>query len=459
MSNDAKKAPKDDEPLLNKNFKRNMLQAGIALLGIIVAVSIVFGIAHALSRPPQPQPGDTTTEQLQRIVRNEFNAHQINLQILMVFAAAGIGFFGIFVPVYVQRKKEEAHDRRMKGLEVEHRETKVELGKKHLDLDKKLKTAQELLNEQSTSTQKLSDDLKTAQDLISTQKIQIEKANKRLSKGLGQRAAEKKAEAIKTMISLKHFDADAQFHEGCEKCRPALEAGKDAYESQCYLEAVRHYYRAVEGCNNSEHKAAAYSNLSKGFWHLEDYPRALSAANSAINLDPDNSRHYYLRGVAFRERHKYTESIVALNEAIAKEEKAENRSERQAKYVSALAVALCGENRFSEASKKEDEAINFCQDAIKDATNLEEEINRTELLVKIYNSHVITHNYLAETVETPEEKAENAEHAARNRVRANDAEETVRRLEKMRQEKAAENQEQPEQGASEGATPPSPSAE
>lgn len=129
------------------------------------------------------------------------------------------------------------------------------------------------------------------------------------------------------------------FPEKMSAARLFREEGNDLYKGKKFDDAIASYNRAIvyldytigetdaEYDETDQERCKCYSNMAACFLELEDFASAINYCRLAIQIQPENSKCFYRRGLAYLRRGDLEEAQADLYKAmkLTANEPAENR--------------------------------------------------------------------------------------------------------------------------------------
>jgi tetratricopeptide (TPR) repeat protein len=329
---------------------------------------------------------------IRAVVREEYARYQTNLEVLLVIAGVGLAFFGVILPIGMQK----THKKELDDWREEAKVTQQQHGEK-LDT---------LIAEVTKKEEEL--------------KKLIDKNTRQLKALEAKAASRQKVQKTRELLLLKEHRYNLIEYQGTLmfEANKALKAGEYQKAITLYESAANEYHAKYYFSSEVE----AYSNLAGAYWWSENYFKSLLAIDMAIKLQANmryapKSRHYYQRGAAFREMEQYGSALKEFNKAIEMEISQANRPGRLAKYHCGRAAALCAMEYFDDALADDDTAIRLCEQALQGYLR-EPHVrkNLAELLPRLYLSRACTHEIIAATKPNLKTKHENLAQADKQKA-------------------------------------------
>eukprot|EP01032_Pedospumella_encystans_P008268 gene8268-9834_t len=145
----------------------------------------------------------------------------------------------------------------------------------------------------------------------------------------------------------------------------AKKEGNDAFLAKNYVEAIKHYTKAIEFEPNT---AIFYSNRSACHASLKDWQSAFDDALVSISKDPKFIKGYYRLASAQTELGKYDDAETTLRAALTLEP-GNDVLMKQIRTLKTKKAAAVAATKTKKATKQLDEAT------IKEAMELQEQLN------------------------------------------------------------------------------------
>ena len=119
---------------------------------------------------------------------------------------------------------------------------------------------------------------------------------------------DKKPEKIIYSIKV----GDLNYDESLELAEKLKQEGNTFFQNNKFMDAFKKYSDAIDIKVETKNHAVYYSNRAYVNLKLENYGSAIEDVNMAIKIDPDFTKAYHRRALAYLELNKYTEAIKDL---------------------------------------------------------------------------------------------------------------------------------------------------
>jgi len=302
-------------------------------LSSIIKIASVQGDANEVSLSFQ----DAVTS-----MQNQYDAHINHVNFLLATIAILVTVISLAFPIfsYTFVQKDQIERIKNEGDRLEEENRKL--------LDELIETKENIKNEQSELNQMIGEakeDLSKTSEKMRAEMLRLEGLI-RQGNQLNQVAAESREGKITQIDPISESGEDrAQAY--------SLEALMDMRNGG-YEEALR---KLEEAINLDPNNARHYDLLGATLYKLERYEEALKAFEKAIELDSDNAEYHHSLGVTLYELKRYEEE-----EALKALEKATELELNNGRYHYSLGVMLHALKRYEEALTAIEKAIELDPD-------------------------------------------------------------------------------------------------
>uniref|UniRef100_A0A1B6G2D8 Sperm-associated antigen 1 n=1 Tax=Cuerna arida TaxID=1464854 RepID=A0A1B6G2D8_9HEMI len=128
--------------------------------------------------------------------------------------------------------------------------------------------------------------------------------------------------------------------------------GNEYYEEKNYDEAIKYYTASIVIWPTPK----AYNNRSACYLKLCNYTAALADANNTLNLDPENIKALFRRGIALQHKNRFREALADMNKVLEQQPKhvlAQNVAQELRKQINTVpkSFGIMTDEQLSETKK------------------------------------------------------------------------------------------------------------